>query len=154
MFDDIFNGMFREFEEIERRMTQAFNDQKNGVKTYGYVTYRGPDGQTHTREFGNTAPALSMPDDGGFFADVSQEGNIVRAVADIPGASKDDIDLSCTDSTMTISANVRGRKLSRTLALPCDIKPESAKADFNNGVLEVTADSKNGSTTGHRIQIN
>jgi hypothetical protein len=34
MFDDIFNGMFKEFEEIERRMTEAFDHRDNGVRTY------------------------------------------------------------------------------------------------------------------------
>ena len=153
MFDDIFNGMFKEFEEIERRMTEAFDHRDNGVRTYGYVTYRGPDGMTHTREFGNSAPALDVARNNEFFADVSRESGIVRTVADIPGASKEDIDLTCTDKTMTISAEVRGKRVSRTLAMPCDIDPESAKADFNNGVLEVTANIRDAPLTEHRIEI-
>jgi HSP20 family protein len=108
---------------------------------------------THTREFGNSVPTLDVARNDEFFADVSRESSIVRAVADIPGASKEDIDLTCTDKTMTISAEVRGRRVSRTLAMPCDIDPESAKADFNNGVLEVTANIRDAPLTEHRIEI-
>lgn len=153
MFEDIFNGMFREFEEIERRMDEAFDRHKSGMRTYGYVSYRGPDGVTHTREFGNPELSLESADRGSFFADASKEGDIVRVVADIPGTTKESIDLTCTDNSITITADVRGRKLTRTLALPCDIVVGSAKADFNNGVLEVTADAKGGDAEGHRIEI-
>lgn len=153
MFDDIFKGMFREFEEIERRMGQAFDRTMGDAHSYGYVSYRGPDGVTHTREFGNPGLPLKAAEDGSFFADASREGDIVRVVADIPGTTKEGIELTCTVNSMTISADVRGRKVCRTLALPCDIVEESAKADFNNGVLEVTADIRSGGTEGHRIEI-
>lgn len=153
MFEDIFNGMFREFEDIERRMNRVFDQHRNDMRTYGYVSYRGPDGVTHTREFGNPGLSLDAAKGDQFFADASREGDIVRIVADIPGAAKEDIDLTCTDNSVTISADVRGRRLSRTLALPCDIVPDSAKADFNNGVLEVTADAREEPREGHRIEI-
>ena len=153
MFEDIFNGMFREFEEMEHRMKRMFDHPRDGANTYGYVSYRGPDGVTHTREFGNPGLRLETPGDNAFFADASREGDIVRVVADIPGSSKEDIDLSCTNNSITVSASVRGKTLKRTLALPCDIVPESAKADFNNGVLEVTAEVRDNPSEGHRIEI-
>jgi HSP20 family protein len=84
--------------------------------------------------------------------DVSeQDGNYVIEAA-VPGFTKDDISIEVTGNQVTISGrhaeeqDDRKRRYSeiwraeftRTLALPRDVNPDSAKATFENGVLKIT----------------
>ena len=135
-----------DFASMNKRLNRMFEDLTNtpGVKTYGYTMYQGPDGIPHVQEFGNTTK------DGGLIAstpfgmiaepltDVVIDNNVVRATAEIPGVKKEDIVLDGTPSSLTISVNTDRRRFSKTLALPCDVDIGSAKATYNNGILEVT----------------
>jgi len=85
--------------------------------------------------------------------DVFQEENDVVVKAELPGLVKDDIEVSVTDSTLTIKGEKKRKEevkeddyyrsersygmVSRSVALPVEVKAEDAKAAFNDGVLEV-----------------
>ena len=74
----------------------------------------------------------------GFKADVEDKGDRYQVKAEMPGVKKEDIVLDGTPSSLTISVNTDRRRFSKTLALPCDVDIGSAKATYNNGILEVT----------------
>ena len=71
------------------------------------------------------------------------------ALVSLPGMSKDMIDLRVTEDTLTIIAKaaaregkylrheIENRNLEREIKLPLEVKPEQAKASFNDGILEV-----------------
>ena len=75
--------------------------------------------------------------------------------ADLPGLTKDDVDIEVTDEAITLKGEAhqgarRGEGglyrverayggFCRAIPLPDGIKPEEVKATFKNGVLEVTA---------------
>ncbi len=77
---------------------------------------------------------------------------VVRA--ELPGVAKDDIDVSLTDTTLTLRATTRKEEreekgdyvrseihqgaFSRTLALPAEIDVDGARASFRDGLLELT----------------
>ncbi|MGN0097906.1 MAG: Hsp20/alpha crystallin family protein, partial [Candidatus Methanomethylophilaceae archaeon] len=86
------------------------------------------------------------------FTDVTQEGDLVRAVAEIPGISKKDISLECTGNVLSISVDTPGKQFTKDLALPCKVDVDSAKAEYNNGLLEVTMKVA-GQTKGKTISI-
>jgi len=143
--DDIWNDLFGgSFESTIKRMERMFSDLENfqgeNVKTYGYTMYQDSEGNRHVKEFGNSAgdhlTQCNMI--GEHLADVTLEDNVVRAVVEIPGISKEDIVLEGTKSTLSVSVDTVERKFAKTLALPCDVDPDSAKAEYNNGILEVT----------------
>jgi HSP20 family protein len=142
--DDIWGGLFGgSFESIAKRMEKMFSEMEDlpgtDARTYGYTMYRDSDGNRHVKEFGNAAgDRAPYETEGGALADVSLENGIVRAVVEIPGVSKEDILLEGTKSTLSVSADKGGRRFAKTLALPCDVDPDSAKAEYNNGILEVT----------------
>lgn len=73
--------------------------------------------------------------------------------AEVPGVSKDDLDVSVSDNAVTIQGHMRKdteekgeyyrREMSygafyRTLPLPSDVDSNKAKATFKDGVLELT----------------
>lgn len=151
-----------DFESMNRRLDRMFSDLRNtpGVKTYGYTMFQGPDGVPHVQEFGNTsangsllagspAEALAEP-----LTDVTQDGDVVRATAEIPGVRKEDVILEGTPSSLTISVDTPKRKFSKTLAMPCDVDVDSARATCNNGILEVTLRTAKPAEEKHRISVN
>lgn len=157
-----FDRFFTEdFEAMNRRLDRMFEDFLNtpGVKTYGYTMYQGPDGIPHVQEFGNTrgdgsllagSPAARLTEP---LTDVEIDGNLVRATAEIPGVEKEDIILDGTPSSLTITVDTPRRKFTKTLAMPCDVNIDSAKAEYNNGILEVTLETAKPAENKTRIKI-
>jgi len=142
--DDLWNDLFGgDFESMAKKMEKMFSEMEglhgSNVKTYGYTMYQDPNGNRHVKEFGNTpGDSTASYDAIEPLTDVSLEDNIVRAVVEIPGVSKEDIVLEGTKSTLSVSVNTPSKTFARTLALPCEVDQDSAKAEYNNGILEVT----------------
>ena len=134
-----------DFEDMNRRLNRMFDSLKSapGVKTYGYTMYQGPDGVPHYQEFGNTSGDRGLIGSTPFgmiaepLTDVVEDNGVVRATAEIPGVDKKDIKLDGTANSLTISVDTPKRKFTKTLAMPCDVDIASAKATYNNGILEV-----------------
>lgn len=160
MTKDTWNRLFREFEDFNRRMDEMFDRfmETSGpdVKTYGYTLYRGPDGVAHIKEFGNPSGNVSLPDGETArepFTDVTVENGLVRVVAELPGASKEDIVVDATRDSVSISVDTPEKKYKKTVALPCEIDTDSAEAEYNNGILEVCFKSSDKEKSAKRIEI-
>lgn len=86
--------------------------------------------------------------------DLHQTPDEIIATAELPGvASKDDIEVHVTPDSLTIRGELRRNydvreedfihaerfigRFSRTLPLPVEVKPEEARASYENGLLEV-----------------
>lgn len=88
-----------------------------------------------------------------FAVDVIDEGDSIRVVADLPGFNKDEIEIYIEDGSLVIKAEkkeereekeknyiMRERKYGevyRKIMLPTEVDIEKAKANYNNGVLEI-----------------
>jgi len=72
--------------------------------------------------------------------DVHETDEAVRVVADVPGVSKEDIDLKCDGETLTLRAEGADREYRESIDLPVRVDEHSADATYNNGVLEVSFD--------------
>ncbi|NLU45600.1 MAG: Hsp20/alpha crystallin family protein [Euryarchaeota archaeon] len=157
--DDIWDDFFGDdFKSLNQRIEKMFSDLSDfrgpDVKTYGYTMYQGPDGIPHYHEFGDVEgrqmleSGVSEP-----FSDVEVDGDTVRVIVEIPGTSKEDIVLNCTEKTLSVEADTARRKFSKTLALPCNVKTDSARATYNNGILEVSFDIAGKDEEKQRIEI-
>jgi HSP20 family protein len=85
--------------------------------------------------------------------DIFEDGDEVVVKADIPGVKKDDIDVTITENSLTISGERKQEKkvkekdfhriersygsFSRSFRLPENVNGDKAKAEFKNGVLEI-----------------
>lgn len=156
VWDDLFGG---NFDSMIKKMEKMFSDMENlqdqNVRTYGYTMYQDSDGNRHVKEFGNspgdpgvTANQIREP-----LTDVSLEDGIVRVIVEIPGVSKEDIVLEGTKSTLSVSVDTEKRKFAKTLGLPCDVDPDSASAEYNNGILEVTLKPVDAPSSKKRIDV-
>jgi HSP20 family protein len=69
--------------------------------------------------------------------DIIETDDNVHFMAELPCVEKEDIKLSAEEMTLHISASRGDWSYIRTFDLLIPVYPESAKATFNNGVLEV-----------------
>lgn len=85
--------------------------------------------------------------------DVYEKGNEVVVRAELPGMTRDDVEVNLTDTTITVKGEKRQEEevrdeeyyrcersfgsFARTVDLPAEVKTERATATFKNGVLEV-----------------
>jgi HSP20 family protein len=92
--------------------------------------------------------ALELP-----LVDVYTEKDEVVVKAEIPGLTKDEIDVSVSGNTLTIKGEKKKEEetkdkdyyqcersygaFSRSIELPAEVKTDTVKATFKNGVLEV-----------------
>ncbi|OVE83339.1 Hsp20/alpha crystallin family protein [Natronolimnobius baerhuensis] len=117
--DEPFDDLFR---EIERMM----NDMMNGADA-------------------NVDFDSSTATDNGFgmdtHVDIHETDEELRVVADLPGVEKDNIELECDGTTLTISAGSEHRQYDERVSLPTRVNEHTASATYNNGVLEVVFDS-------------
>jgi HSP20 family protein len=155
--DDLWNSIFGKMGDLERRFDEMFAELSRGRgKTYGYTMYQGPDGIPHVREYGNAIGEYS-PKPGSHvlepFTDVMREGDDVVVTVELPGAKKEDIILEGTDKALSIKVDTEYKKYSKTVALPCEVLQDSAKAEYNNGILEIRLESRGPLSNAKRIAI-
>jgi HSP20 family protein len=154
--DDIWDDFFGSFDSFNERIEKLFsNFDDPEMKMYGYTMYQGPDGIPHVREFGNAVNEHRIASNNQFepLTDISQEGNTVRVVVELPGVKKEDIQLEGSKDTVAIFVENSNKKFDRTFALPCNVDPETAKAEYNNGILEITLTAIDIKPAGRRIPI-
>ena len=147
--EELFDEIMREFEDLfwglEREMIETF--ERGGVRpiVYGVRITIGPDGRPIVEEFGNVRrigrrPVISEEREP--LVEVHEEDNKVTVIAELPGVDKEDIDVRVVDNKLIIKAKGKDRKYYKEVELPEDIKPETARAQYRNGVLEVTIERK------------
>lgn len=103
-----------------------------------------------TRGFGVTAPSRGAWSDAWPRVEVSETGNEVKVVAELPGMEQKDVEVSLHDGVLTLKGEKQVENESalysecwhgqfqRSLQLGPDVDPDKVNASFKNGVLTVT----------------
>jgi HSP20 family protein len=133
---------WREFDEMMDEMDKRFREMIGGFESQRLLPAPG-----FQRRLG---PVYK----GTFTVDVKQHEDEVVVVADLPGATKEDITITLIDPrTLNVSfkreegkeereggyylqERVRG-EMERTITLPAEVTTEDSKATFTNGILEL-----------------
>jgi len=155
IFGSGFDGFFGDFKRIDEMMNElmkgafsgkGFEDGKPFV--YGFSLKSGPDGKPVFEEFGNVKPGPTpratprVSDSREPLVDVINREDSVIVIAELPGVSKEDINLEATGSSLEIKVDKEGKKFYKQVALPADVKEDGIEATYNNGVLEVKLKKK------------
>ena len=166
-----YSDFFREFEESFRRMAEDMNTlfekarrgelkspEKGGPFVYGWSFRIGPDGVPHFEEFGNVKGLVSGAKEGlpvgrEPLVDVNETDKQIRVTAELPGVDKSDIELETNEDSLVIRVDTEKRKYYKEVDLPAPVNPDSAKATYNNGVLEVVFDKRTPERKGKKIQV-
>ncbi|MFH1055565.1 MAG: archaeal heat shock protein Hsp20 [Candidatus Altiarchaeota archaeon] len=163
MFDDDLFDMFdEEVRRMEEHMSFLFDEMSRrpeggGMRkyVYGFTMRPGPDGSPVLEEFGNVPRSAGeqIPGEREPLVDVIDGKEEVSVIAELPGVDKKDIDLEADQRTLSISVDTPNRKYHKELRIPSEVDPESIKAAYKNGVLEVKLKKTNGKSGGKRIQV-
>ena len=159
-FDDSFRQMREEMNRIveKARSGELDSPENGGPYVYGWSMRIGPDGIPHVQEFGNTKamPATfkeGLPSGREPLVDVRETDENVKVIAELPGVEKGDVDLETNENHLVIKVDTEKRKYYKDVDLPTTVDPETATANYNNGVLEVVLDKKSPEPKGKKIQI-
>ena len=169
-FDKNFEEMFRGLElpkdlVRERKLPDGGTVREMGPFVYGYSFSMRPDGKPIVREFGNVKPSLK----GGPFGtakpslDVKEEreplvdamvqSDTVKVVAELPGVEKSDIALECDGRNLVLKVDTDKRRYYKSLELPVEVDPDTSKASYKNGVLELVLTRKSPGNKPKQIRI-
>jgi len=101
--------------------------------------------------------------------DLMEDDNAFVLKAEIPGVEPEDVDITVTDTSITLRGSVgqeeekaegyirserRYGEFTRMVTLPAEIKPNDAQATFRNGLLTVTLPkAKPGRDHGIKVKI-
>ncbi len=155
LFEDIFGKEFEYFDEIAEKMFRDLDEffrtsmkgqgagfDKPFVK--GFSIKMGPEGKPEIKEFGNKSSVFTRPEAGENnseerrpLIDVMKGDEEVNVIAEMPGVNKEDIEISASETAVDIKAEGTTRRYSESVDLGCEVIPDSAKARYNNGVLEI-----------------
>lgn len=69
-------------------------------------------------------------------ADIFDEQDHIKVIAEIPGLEEKDINLNLQEDKLTISVDIPDRKYHQEIKLPCEPKGKLEKT-YKNGILEV-----------------
>jgi len=109
---------------------------------FGFNIGIGPDGKPTLQNFGNVKQRQGKPEVKEVrdpLVDIVEEGDEFIVVAEIPGVRKEDISLSATETTLSITARSadKERNYEKVVEISAKINPNVAKARYTNGILEV-----------------
>jgi len=146
--DDYFEELERDIQEVVRRSIDSSKFDRPFVA--GFSFNMGPEGKPSIQIFGDNPVRHD-----GFRSPISEQilddkNGILRAVLEIPGVEKQDINVDATEETAVITAQ-RGEKRYRAeLSLKAPVKPDSGKAEYKNGILEISFSLKDKANKGFK----
>lgn len=135
VWDDLFEDLFRDLERMRRRMLKGFSEPEYLGRGFKPVErWREP------------------------ISDVWETEKEVVIALEIPGVKKENLDLNVTEEEVEVRGKLKSeiekeRESSyfsesrylgfyKKISLPAKVKPEKAKATFENGVLEIRIPKK------------
>ena len=131
-----------------------------GPIVYGYSVTVGPDGKPVVREFGNVRPATPGAFGAGSgpsarvgtpqlaaerepLADIVTADKEIKVVVEMPGISKQDININAYDNSVEVyTADTAARKYRTVIELPPEADIDTARSMYNNGILEIIFNKK------------
>lgn len=167
-FEDFFEEFGFDFDKFSDRMMRMWDKMLKDpdIKTFGpYVygfTYKvGPNGRPIFREFGNVpgvrtvgAPESMEKDVREPITDLTEDKDKIYVTYELPGVSKENIDVKVSDYNVTINVREEKRKYYKSIDFDYKLKPESSSAKFVNGMLDLTVErEKEEEKKGRTVKI-
>ena len=141
---DMLDELDRYFEGFENDMQLAVRERLAGTRilskpfVVGFQMKFGPEGKPSIQFFGDNPQhgdgARSPMNE----QIIDQKAGALRLVMDMPGVEKGDIQITATEDSTAVKAERGPRKYGAEVALKAKVDPDSGKAEFRNGVLEIS----------------
>ncbi len=141
----VFEEIEKELEEMNKIMNYLMKHPGGQPEVYGFSLQVGPDGIPHMERFGKSKPgdanrteiAEENMREPYVSSIVDRKNNVLNITAEMPGIEKKDIELNATENDLMINT-IGERKYFKVIPTHYSVDPDSAKAKYNNGLLEVT----------------
>jgi len=116
-------------EEVERKLKEA--PLKKTEEGKFEARHLAPDRPSMRKE---VSPRMPQPQERP--ADIFDEEDYIKVIAEIPGGEEEDIGINLQNDILIISVDIPDRKYHQELKLPCEPKGKLEKF-YRNGILEV-----------------
>ena len=168
-FMPIFNDLFKDldgfeeiFSEFEHEMNDDLVNMINKIESegrhrskpfiYGYSINIDENGKAEINEFGNIKSSsegeenLEVSESREPLVDIIEGKNAVTVVIELPGVEKSDIKVEIKESIIFVTT-INSKNYYKEIPLTSKIISNSARAKYNNGILEIiiNKDNKNDS---------
>jgi len=139
---DAMDEFDRYMEEMGKHIEEAVKESLDSLQSHPFVSgfsFRmGPGGKPSVQVFGD-----KLLDQEGYRAPLSEQilddkAKTLRVVLDMPGVEKNDIKVDATGDSVVVVAERGARKYKSELSLKSEIRPDSGRAEYKNGVLEIS----------------
>ena len=152
MLDEL-NKYFEEFEkDIQNAVRSSISTARSQTKPFvtGFSFKLGPEGKPSIQIFGDSP----MHTDG-YRSPMSEQildekNKLLRVVFDMPGVEKSDVKVDATEESAVVVAERGNRKYRAEVALKVEVLPDSGRAEYKNGVLEISFSLKDKANKGFR----
>ena len=144
-----FEGFQKELEDTVKNSILSGN-KNSWPFVAGFSFDVGPEGKPSVQVFGNN------PIDGGGYRSpineqaVDEKSGTLRILLEMPGVEKQDINVESTEDSAVIKAENEERKYRAELQLKAPVRPESGKAEYKNGMLEISFSLKDKANKGFK----
>src|SRR5437870_8073696 len=154
---DLLDELDRSFEEMEKEIEEAVRHGfEGGRKVFsrpfvaGISMGMGPEGKPTIQIFGND-PLSSE----GFRSPIHEQviddtAKTLRVIAELPGVEKDNIEIAASEDRVSIKAEKGARKYRSDFTLKREVDPQSGKAEYKNGILDLLFLIKDKTNKGYR----
>ncbi|HUI23045.1 MAG TPA: hypothetical protein VLY82_01475 [Nitrososphaerales archaeon] len=146
--DDYFEDVEREIQEVVKR---SIDSAKLGTPfVAGFSLNVGPEGKPSIQVFGDSPIRHD-----GFRSPINEQtvdvkDGVLRVILEMPGVEKQDINVDATEDRAVVTAERGEKKYRADLGLKAPVRPDSGKAEYNNGMLEISFSLKDKANKGFR----
>jgi len=161
---DFFGSFDEELVEMRERMDRIFDAfMKNELGpdraplVYNLSMQTGEDGEPVMQELG-CAPEQARI--GGEesperepLIDVIESGEQVSVIVELPGVKKEDLRIKVLERSLQVDLDDDIKEFHERIELPCDVLPDSIKASYKNGVLEISMTRVAKKKKGRTVQV-
>lgn len=169
MREDPFLGPFfadidREFERMRDSLSKMLQGMSEGAMdpnqdpyVYGFSMRMGPDGKPRFQEFGNVradGPAEpAMQDVREPLVDVHEADELISITAELPGVEKQDVNVRAKAREIVLRVDDVDRRFFKRIELPTKVQPETTKATYKNGVLDIEVEKVSDPDEGTEVPV-
>ena len=152
--EDIFNNLDGEFQKMRKQMDNLMREALDGGISdnvnknpfvFGFSVKTGPDGFPIFEEFGNTKirpfskkgekPTVDTKREP--LTDINETDKQIAITVELPGVSKEDIDINVMDNKVDVNVKTESRKYFKSIDLKVPVETGSSKATYTNGILDL-----------------
>jgi HSP20 family protein len=141
---DMIDEMNRYMESVQKEIEDAMknsifgDDRFAGPFIAGFSFNMGPEGKPSVQLFGNNPMAGNGSRSPINEQVVDEKNGTLRLLLEMPGVEKQDIKVEATEDNAVITAENEQKKYRAELTLNAPVKPDSGKAEYKNGMLEIS----------------